>query len=101
MSRVPVGAFVAFGCCVFKNRKKEKIQTIRQEDLKEETINQEELLQKEEDPEIVFNRLLGKDVRMIFDELREEYVEQGIIDEQSLDMYMRRAITSFQLGERI
>ena len=84
-----------------RNRKKEKIQTIRQEDLKEETINQEELLQKEEYPEIVFNRLLGKDVRMIFDELKKEYVEQGIIDEQSLDMYMRRAITSFQLGERI
>ena len=67
----------------------------------EEMIIEDELLQKEEDPEIVFNRLLGKDILSIFEELKQEYVAQGLLDEQSLDMYMRRAVTSFQLGEKI
>jgi hypothetical protein len=86
-----------------RNRKKEKIQTLTVEDLGkgEEMIIEDELLQKEEDPEIVFNRLLGKDILSIFEELKQEYVAQGLLDEQSLDMYMRRAVTSFQLGEKI
>jgi len=86
-----------------RNRKKEKIQTMTVNDLGkgEEMIIEDELLQKEEDPEIVFNRLLGKDILSIFEELKQEYVAQGLLDEQSLDMYMRRAVTSFQLGEKI
>ena len=86
-----------------RNRKKEKIKTMTMNDLgkDEEFIIEDELLQKEEDPEVVFTRLLGKDILSIFEELKNEYVKQQLLDEQTLDMYMRRAITSFQLGERI
>lgn len=51
--------------------------------------------------EFVFYRHLSKEVSTIVTELRKEYVEQQIIDEQQLDIYVRKAISLFQTGESI
>ena len=83
-------------------KKKIKINTIKEGSLKEnEFINQEELLSKEEDPEVIFYNILGKNITELYDELKKEYVDQKLIDEQTLNIYVRKAITSFQLGEKI
>ena len=49
----------------------------------------------------MFNQLLGKDIYEIVEELTKEYVEQGLIDEQTLNIYIRKAVSSFQIGEKI
>ena len=60
-----------------------------------------ELLVKEEDASIMFDVILGADIKKIYEELNKEYVGQGLLDEQTFDMYVRRNITLFQLGEKI
>ncbi len=67
--------------------------------LKEEDIIKEHLIHKTEDPEMMFNNLLGKDISNLLDELRKEY--SSIISEQDLDYYFRKAINLFQVGEGI
>ena len=54
-----------------------------------------------EGDETEFYRMLGKDVSSLCDELKKEYVEQNIIDEDQLNLYFRRTVSLFQLGERI
>ena len=71
--------------------------------------NKEEDLQLEiwdtigEDPasEERFYQLLGKEIAELCDELKMEYVEQNIVPEDQLTIYVRRAISLFQIGERI
>ena len=77
------------------------IETVTELGLEEEYIDKELLMTKANDPEIEFNKLMGKDIHNIYEELRKEYVEQGIIDEHIYNTYVRRAISSFQLGEKI
>ena len=67
--------------------------------IKEEDINKELFLVKSEDPEMEFNRLMGKDLLILLEELRGEY--KDIITEQDLDIYFRKAINLFQVGEGI
>jgi hypothetical protein len=64
--------------------------------LREEDIIKTQMLSKVEDPEVVFNRLLGKDISNLLDELRKEY--SNVISEQDLDVYFRKAINMFQVG---
>ena len=47
------------------------------------------------------NKLMGKDIHQLYEELRSEYVEQAITDEQSYITYVRKAISLFQVGEKI
>jgi len=56
-----------------------------------------------EDPESEekFYQLLGKEIAELYDELKTEYVEQNIVPEDQLTLYVRRAVSLFQLGERI
>ena len=67
--------------------------------IEEKDINRELFLVKSEDPEMEFNRLMGKDLLILLDELRGEY--KDIISEQELDVYFRKAINLFQVGEGI
>ena len=55
----------------------------------------------EEVAEEKFYKLLGKDISTMCDELKKEYVEQSIIEEDQLNLYTRKCISLFQLGERI
>jgi hypothetical protein len=65
--------------------------------IKEEDINKNNFLVKSEDPEVMFNTYLGKDISIILEELRKEY--SGVLKEQELDLHFRKAISLFQLGE--
>ena len=65
--------------------------------IKEEDINKNNFLVKSEDPEVMFNTYLGKDISIILEELRREY--SGVLKEQELDLHFRKAISLFQLGE--
>jgi hypothetical protein len=67
--------------------------------IEEKDINKELFLVKSEDPEMEFNRLMGKDLLILLDELRGEY--KDIVTEQELDIYFRKAINLFQVGEGI
>jgi hypothetical protein len=67
--------------------------------IEEKDINRELFLVKSEDPEMEFNRLMGKDLLILLDELRGEY--KNVISEQELDVYFRKAINLFQVGEGI
>ncbi len=67
----------------------------------EEDIDKEALMVKQEDPEIVFLNLLGKDINNISEELKKEYVESKLIDEQMFIVYLRRGISAFQMGEKV
>jgi hypothetical protein len=67
--------------------------------IEEKDINIELFLQKSEDPEMEFNRLMGKDLLVLLEELRGEYA--NIISEQELDTYFRKSINLFQVGEGI
>jgi hypothetical protein len=67
--------------------------------IEEKDINRELFLVKSEDPEMEFNKLMGKDLLVLLDELRGEY--KDIITEQELDIYFRKAINLFQVGEGI
>lgn len=67
--------------------------------LKEEDIIKDQLIHKTEDPEVLFYRLLGKDLSLLLEELRKEYL--SIISEQDLDTYFRKAINLFQVGEGV
>jgi hypothetical protein len=67
--------------------------------LKEEDIIKDQLIHKTEDPEVLFYRLLGKDLSLLLEELRKEYL--SIISEQDLDIYFRKAINLFQVGEGV
>jgi hypothetical protein len=67
--------------------------------IEEKHINRDLFLVKSEDPEMEFNRLMGKDLLILLDELRREY--KDIISEQELDIYFRKAINLFQVGEGI
>ncbi len=67
--------------------------------IEEKDINKDLFLVKSEDPEMEFNNLLGKDMLILLDELRGEY--KDIILEQELDVYFRKAINLFQVGEGI
>jgi len=83
-------------------RKSNKIDTITDEDKrKNEIIDKDNFLSKEESAEEIFNKLLGKDINNLIEELRKEYVEQNIVEEHTFITYFRRALTSFQLGEKI
>ncbi len=62
-----------------------------------EDINKNNFLVKSEDPEIMFNTYLGKDISILLDELRGEY--SNVLSEQELDLHFRKAISLFQLGE--
>jgi hypothetical protein len=84
-----------------KKKEKTVIETVTELGLEEEYIDKDLLMTKAEDPEIEFNKLMGKDIHNIYEELRKEYVEQGIIDEHIYNTYVRRALSSFQLGEKI
>ena len=84
-----------------KEKEKKKVETYTQLSTDEEYIDKELLMKKEEDPEIEFNKLLGKDIHNLYEELRNEYVGQGIIEEQTYITYVRKAISSFQIGEKI
>jgi len=65
--------------------------------IKKEDINKNNFLVKSEDPEIMFNTYLGKDISILLDELRGEY--SNVLSEQELDLHFRKAISLFQLGE--
>jgi hypothetical protein len=67
--------------------------------IKEKDINRDLFLVKSEDPEMEFNRLMGKELLVLLDELRGEY--KNVISEQELDVYFRKAINLFQVGEGI
>ncbi len=67
--------------------------------IEEKDINKELFLVKSEDPEMEFNRLMGKDLLILLDELRKEY--NGVLSEQDLDIYFRKAVNLFQVGEGI
>jgi len=67
--------------------------------IEEKDINRELFLVKSEDPEMEFNKLMGKDLLVLLDELRGEY--KDIVTEQELDIYFRKAINLFQVGEGI
>jgi hypothetical protein len=67
--------------------------------IEEKDINRELFLVKSEDPEMEFNRLMGKDLLILLNDLRGEY--RDIISEQELDVYFRKAINLFQVGEGI
>ena len=67
--------------------------------IEEKDINKELFLVKSEDPEMEFNKLMGKDILTLLEELRGEY--KDIISEQDLDVYFRKAINLFQVGEGI
>jgi hypothetical protein len=67
--------------------------------IEEKDINRDLFLVKSEDPEMEFNRLMGKDLLVLLEELRGEY--KDIISEQDLDVYFRKAINLFQVGEGI
>jgi hypothetical protein len=84
-----------------KNKEKKKIETVIKTQGDEEYIDDYLLMNKQEDPEIEFNKLMGKDIHQLYEELRSEYVEQGITDEQSYITYVRKAISLFQVGEKI
>jgi hypothetical protein len=84
-----------------KNKEKKKIETVIKTQGDEEYIDDYLLINKQEDPEIEFNKLMGKDIHQLYEELRSEYVEQGITDEQSYITYVRKAISLFQVGEKI
>ncbi len=84
-----------------KNKEKKKIETLKEIKGEEEYIDEDLLMNKQEDPEIEFNRLMGKDIEKLYEELRKEYVDQGIIDVQTYITYVRKAISLFQIGEKI
>jgi hypothetical protein len=72
--------------------------------LTENDIKKDQLLHKSEDPEMMFYKLLGKDISSILDNLRFEYrnlIEDGKMLEQELDLYFRKAVNLFQVGEGI
>ncbi len=83
-------------------RKSNKINTITEEDKRiNEIIDKDNFLSKEESAEEIFNSLLGMEINTLIEELRKEYVDQNIIEEHTFITYFRRALTSFQLGEKI
>jgi hypothetical protein len=84
-----------------KKKEKKKIETLKEIKGEEEYIDEDLLMNKQEDPEIEFNRLMGKDIEKLYEELRKEYVDQGIIDVQTYITYVRKAISLFQIGEKI
>ncbi len=84
-----------------KKKEKKKIETLKEIKGEEEYIDEDLLVNKQEDPEIEFNRLMGKDIEKLYEELRKEYVDQGIIDVQTYITYVRKAISLFQIGEKI
>ena len=70
--------------------------------LTENDIIKEQLMHKTEDPEVLFYKLLGKDISALLDDLRNEYkslIEDGKLTEQDLDLYFRKSINLFQVGE--
>jgi len=70
--------------------------------LSENDIIKEQLMHKTEDPEVLFYKLLGKDISALLDDLRNEYkslIEDGKLTEQDLDLYFRKSINLFQVGE--
>ena len=72
--------------------------------LTESDIIKEQLMHKTEDPEVLFYKLLGKDISALLDDLRNEYkslIEDGKLSEQDLDLYFRKSINLFQVGEGI
>ena len=72
--------------------------------LTEDDIKKEQIMHKTEDPEVLFYKLLGKDLSLLLDDLRNEYkelIEQEKITEQDLDLYFRKAVNLFQVGEGI
>ena len=77
----------------------EKGESVMEGIIEEKDINKELFLVKSEDPEIEFNKLMGKDILTLLEELRGEY--KDIITEQELDVYFRKAINLFQVGEGI
>ena len=77
----------------------EENETVMEGVIEDKDINKELFLVKSEDPEMEFNRLMGKDLLILLDELRGEY--KDIISEQELDVYFRKSINLFQVGEGI
>ena len=72
--------------------------------LTENDIIKEQLMHKTEDPEVLFYKLLGKDISALLDELRNEYkslIEYGKLSEQDLDLYFRKSVNLFQVGEGV
>jgi hypothetical protein len=72
--------------------------------LTENDIIKEQLMHKTEDPEVLFYKLLGKDISAVLDDLRNEYknlIEDGKLSEQDIDLYFRKSINLFQVGEGI
>jgi hypothetical protein len=72
--------------------------------LTENDIIKEQIMHKTEDPEVLFYKLLGKDISAVLDDLRIEYkclIEDGKLSEQDLDLYFRKSINLFQVGEGI
>ena len=72
--------------------------------LTENDIIKEQLMHKTEDPEVLFYKLLGKDISALLDDLRNEYknlIDDGKLSEQDLDLYFRKSINLFQVGEGI
>jgi hypothetical protein len=72
--------------------------------LSENDIIKEQLMHKTEDPEVLFYKLLGKDISALLDDLRNEYkslIEDGKLSEQDLDLYFRKSVNLFQVGEGI
>ncbi len=72
--------------------------------LTEDDIKKDQILHKTEDPEVLFYKLLGKDLSLLLDDLRIEYenlIKEGKLTEQDLDLYFRKAVNLFQVGEGI
>ena len=72
--------------------------------LTENDIIKEQLMHKTEDPEVLFYKLLGKDISALLADLRNEYknlIDDGKLSEQDLDLYFRKSINLFQVGEGI
>lgn len=72
--------------------------------LTEDDIKKEQIMHKTEDPEVLFYKLLGKDLSLLLDDLRNEYkelIDQEKLTEQDLDLYFRKAVNLFQVGEGI
>ncbi len=72
--------------------------------LTEDDIRKDQIMHKSEDPEVLFYKLLGKDLSLLLDDLRIEYenlIKEGKLTEQDLDLYFRKAVNLFQVGEGI
>ncbi len=72
--------------------------------LTEDDIRKDQIMHKTEDPEVLFYKLLGKDLSNLLDDLRIEYenlIKEGKLTEQDLDLYFRKAVNLFQVGEGI